>query len=668
MLWLQITVIVWMIVGVESWDFGLRLGLGLSPNYYKRGDSVDLLVNKVESDHTQLPYAYYDLDFVCPHTKGKKAIHLSLGDILRGDRLWQSDYNIKFGVDIQCARLCDFNVKESQIKHADQLIKQGYVVHWSLDGLPGATTFVSDNKYSKYYAAGFPLGFFKKDISYIYNHYMLVIRYHTEKEKPGYHTIVGFEVYPKSVIDETCPGSSKNYENLPMTLKKNAKGKISKIRIPYTYSVYWREDNSIDYANRWSLYYENETNSVSKRIHWVSFFNSIALLVLLTMIVVVIFLKVFKSDLKRSSSSASLKELETNGNWKNLSNDVLKKPAYPLMLSISVAAGMQLIIASVGVILLIIIKSQFDQNRAQGTEFNNYQGAFSSFALTCFVLSGIIPSFFGIILHKFFHNDNINVEYPISKKYKLSLLFSGFLPALILSVMLFLNIFVFAKESCNALPFGTIVVLLIIFFLVVLPLGFIGAFYGNKIKFDKRSYLLSASKDIDSFNSTTFTPAPRSKRHGSLDFFKNTLLSMIIYGLIPFGIVYVELSFILNSVWLEKTTFYYMYGFLFLTTITLIVIVAESTIIGLFVNLVMDCNPKWQWLSFRIGSSIGLYIYTYSIFYFFSHLNIRDFVSIILYFGYMALVSLLVSIASGSVAVITALIFIRKAYGSNKVD
>lgn len=684
-----IAVICFVLWQLRSADFGL------TPKYYRNGEKVDLLVNKVESDHTQLPYGYYDLKFVCPHSQTKKPLHLSLGEILRGDRLWESDYKLQFGQDIQCARLCDFNAKDPQIKFADNLIKNGYVAHWSIDGLPGATTFVSSNKNSKYYAAGFPLGFFKGDLSYLYNHFMLVIRYHTEKSNPSLHTIVGFEVYPKLVVDETCPGSSKEYDNLALTLKKpKSKGAAaSKLRIPYTYSVYWREDNSVDYDHRWELYYANDTNKHSNNIHWISFFNSVVLLVLVSLITAIIMIRLFKSngntttlpltnDSKERPSSApssadsspTADSFNRENYWKSLGVEVTKKPPYSLLLAVVVSSGIQLIIATTGVITAIIIKTQFESNRSQGLQFNNYQGALTSFTLSCFVLSGIIPSFFGTILFKIFNNDNLNQEYPSHKAHKLSLILSGFLPCLVLSFMLFFNFFVFAKESSNALPFGTIVVLLLLFFLIVLPLGMIGGYYGNKTKFSEKSFLLFSSKSKDDFTqsdiktSTGSTLTARRTKFCLTSLIKNSFFVMVIYGLIPFGIVYVELSFIFNSIWLEKTTFYYMYGFLFLTIVMLTIVVCESSLIGLYVNLIINNNPNWQWLCFRIGSSIGLYIYGYSFYYFFSHLHVADFVSILLYFGYMGLVSLLIAIACGSMSVLTGLVFIRKLYGSTKVD
>ena len=49
-------------------------------------------------------------------------------------------------------------------------------------------------------------------------------------------------------------------------------------------------------------------------------------------------------------------------------------------------------------------------------------------------------------------------------------------------------------------------------------------------------------------------------------------------------------------------------------------------------------------------------------------LNVDDFVSGLLYFVYMALASSMIGIASGSIGVLTGLIFIRKIYGAIKVD
>lgn len=637
----------------------LDLGWSSGPKYYKNGDKVDLLLNKVESDNTQLPFSYRRLPFVCPGALDP--IPLTLGEILKGDRIWNSLYDLRFGLDAPCVRLCDLVSKESGISRADQLIRQGYVVHWLVDGLPGATTFVSSNHHNKYYAAGFPLGFVEKDISYIYNHVMLVIRYHREK-KSGLNTIVGFEVYPKSVSNELCPGSSKDYENFALTFKKLPNGELEtkKTTIPYTYSVYWREDNSIDYKSRWDLYYENDTHQSHHSIHWLSFVNSLVLLFFVSLVVAVVLVRALKKEVQNLASLPTTVDFESTS-WKGLVNQVNRPPRFALGLSVLVAGGIQMLFATIAVIGIFVINNKFNfsKSKSQSTFFNNHQGAFFSYSILFFVLSGIVASYSGIILHKAFHNTT--VTYPIHRTATLSLIYTGFLPGLILLVVLTLNFFVWAKESSNALPFGTIVVFFLLLIFIVLPLGLIGGIFGNRKSFKTpKSPIPTSSSPVIKEHFQTI----KSRR----SIFLNPFFSVIIFGLIPFGIVYVELLFVFNSVWLEKTTFYYMYSFLLITSIMLIISISESAIVATYISLAVYNNPNWHWLCFRVGSSTGWFIFGYSAYYFTYYLNIRDFVSILFYFTYMGLTSVLIGFGCGAVGVLTGLVFVRKIFGAVKVD
>lgn len=640
----------WLVFVLVLVTHVVSLDFATGPTYYKQGDRVELLVNKVESDNTQLPYRYYGLPFVCPAGKGRKAKPLSLGQIMSGDRIWESDYILEFGVDQPCARLCDLIAKETGLKKANDLIKQGYVVHWLLDGLPGATTFVSTNKNNKYYAAGFPLGFVEDDLAYIYNHVMIVVRYHRDRKNKNKNTIVGFEVYPKSVSNEKCPGASRDYENFAIDLKRTEKGDIAPQRtvIPYTYSVYWREDNSVDYDSRWDLYYENETTKNNK-IHWISLINSLVLLGLVSLVVAILLLRLLRLDLQQLAPALPLLAAEEEKNsvsWKNLINEVLVRPALALPLVVLVSSGIQIIVALVGVLLVFAVKSSV-------RSFSNHQGAVLSMSVFFLVFSGFVSLYSGIVLHKFFNN----VLAPYDKKLLrlLLILFGGFLPTLLLSVVLTLNIFVWAKASSYALPFGTILVLIGLVLLVEIPLGLLGGYYGNK------------SHGLSSLAAPEKGPAfrPVASRGNWL---LNPLTSTFVFGLLPFGVVYVELLFIFNSVWLEKTTFYYMYGFLFVTSIMLLIIIGESTIIAIYISLALYNNPNWQWLSFRVGLSIGWFIFAYSVYYFAFYLKIRDFVSTLFYFGYMALVCVVVGIGCGSVGTLTATVFIKRLYGAIKSD
>ena len=633
----------------------LTLASGSAKHGYRVGSKVDLLYNKIESDQTQLPYTYCDLKFTC--VDGEKPIPLSFDEILRGDRPYLSHYSLTFGKDVSCSNLYTVKVRKDSLEQADKLIRQEYVVYWLVDGLPGATTFVSELKKKRLYRAGFPLGFVKDGISYLNNHVMLVIRYHKVKKVSDTYNIVGFEVYPKS-INRECPLTSSDDAKLSIMKEKEVKNDEMYL-LPYTYSVYWREEPNVAYDSRWNLYYESETDS-SHKIHWLSIINSFVLLLLLSLIVAIVFLRILKYDIQ-SHTSLPVSEFEFHGSWKSLSGHVNERPKSPLFLSLLVSSGIQVLITALIICFVLVLELHLNIKLFRRESFDRKQGAFYSLAIFFFVISGFIPSFAGIILHKVFNNGYINNAYPRKKMVSLSLLFTGFLPITVLSVVLFLNFFSFVKRASTALPFGTIISLIFCFLVFQLPLGLFGGYRGNGLKFDRKSLLFSSTDE-------KITEKPPTKKLTALRWVLNPILGTFLFGFVPFIIVYVEMLFIFNSVWLEKTTFYYLFGFLLLTVIILVVFIVEITIIVIYLSLSFFHYPHWQWLSFRVGSSVAWYIFAYSCYYYVFLLNIKDFISCLLYFINMLMICAIIGIACGSVGVLTGLFFIKKIYGAVKMD
>lgn len=79
---------------------------GWSIKSYADMDKVPLYVNKVTSNHSPLPYSYFQLPFVCQPSKGMSSVTLNLGEVLSGDRIWESDYNLIMNNETTCADLC----------------------------------------------------------------------------------------------------------------------------------------------------------------------------------------------------------------------------------------------------------------------------------------------------------------------------------------------------------------------------------------------------------------------------------------------------------------------------------------------------------------------------------------------------------------------------------
>jgi transmembrane 9 superfamily member 2/4 len=70
-------------------------------------------VNKLTSTKTQLPYEWYSLPFCRPDEIVSKAENL--GEVMRGDKIENSLYDIKMNVEEQCKLLCTKSYKESDM-------------------------------------------------------------------------------------------------------------------------------------------------------------------------------------------------------------------------------------------------------------------------------------------------------------------------------------------------------------------------------------------------------------------------------------------------------------------------------------------------------------------------------------------------------------------------
>ncbi|GME84442.1 unnamed protein product [Ambrosiozyma monospora] len=426
-------------------------------------------INTIDSDLTNLPYSYYSLPFICPPSQHAKPVHLSLGEVLNGDRIWQSDYYLTFEKDDACRRLCDRIASPNAIKRAAELVKQEYMVEWLIDGLPGATTFIkpktATEKEKKYYVAGFPLGFVENDVAYLHNHVMFVIRWHKENGNPKKKTIVGFEVYPKSVSDYHCPGASKNFANFPLNTEST-----EKTLIQYTYSVYWREEKDVTYNNRWKMYINPEVGSDDGKMHWFAIINSLVIVSLLTLVVAVVFLRTLKVDISSKkidsdSSNASLldKSHPQSQGWRSIAQDVFIQPTWPVLLSALGGSGIQLTFTILGVCILLTTGISGPDHRILST------------AIGMFVVGGFFAGYSGVQLFKL-------VSYQPNQRWKaVSFLAGSLLTGFVLTVILILNLIIWLKDSSLALPFGTIVLLIVIYVLLEIPISMIGGFISSRL-------------------------------------------------------------------------------------------------------------------------------------------------------------------------------------------
>jgi transmembrane 9 superfamily protein 2/4 len=148
--------------------------------------------------------------------------------------------------------------------------------------------------------------------------------------------------------------------------------------------------------------------------------------------------------------------------------------------------------------------------------------------------------------------------------------------------------------------------------------------------------------------------------------YMHPVVTCLFGGILPFGAIFIETYFIMSSVW-HYSGFYYLYGFLLLVFLILVVTSAETAIIICYFQLCSE-DWKWWWRAFFTSGSSAFYMFAYSIFYFVTQLEITNFNSVLLYFGYMWIVCVTLFLMTGTVGFLSCFVFIRRIYASIKVD
>ncbi|KAF3049597.1 hypothetical protein E8E11_009354 [Didymella keratinophila] len=666
---------------------------GFSYKSYRDGDTIPLLVNKVYSDYSELQYAFTELPFVCPPTGLIRAgrltsgtsISLNLGEVLRGDRIVVSDYELVMGMDDEARYLCSRTIDLEGIRKAKELIRDGYVAEWIVDNLPGATSFQTTDKSRKYYAAGFKVGDETTPGAggpseyLLNNHVTLVVRYRTAPGKDGEKgkkVIVGFEVFPRSI---TADGRNKSGlpahiegEHEPLVLVPQANSTNSTgaetepmtLTIPYTYSVYWREDDRLEWQNRWNMYFAAQDDSTN--VHWLAIINSLVICGLLTAGLSVVFARTIRSDIsglkdtgtkaRPQRESASPKREKSNllgpmadldtedlemdednaedvAAWKLLHGDVFRAPAYGGLLAPLVGSGMQLLYMAFGLLVLSTL----------GVLNPSFRGGYASVGVGLFVFAGIFSGYFSARLYKTFGGQMWQKNVIIT---------AGLVPGLLFATIFVLNLFVWIQASSTALPFGTLIALVMLWLFVQLPLVYVGSWFG----FERVGAYTQPIRP-------NAIPRQIPEQHW---FFKS-MRRYVLAGLVPFMVIFVELMFVVKSLWVDKTTYYYAFGFAGIVSVLLAITVIEAALVSTYFLLCSE-NYHWWWHSFAIGASSSIWVYGYLVYSYFAKLHISGFLSSTLFFAYGFLACAVYALLTGTIGFLAAYTFVRRIYGAIKVD
>ncbi|KAG0000480.1 hypothetical protein BGZ80_004530 [Entomortierella chlamydospora] len=605
---------------------------GVAPHEYAAGDNVPLMVNALTpgSDSelkSVIPYDYYDPQFGFCEPQQEKAQAESLGSILFGDRIWNSPYQINMTVTLDCARLCTQTVSKDQAQFINARIRENYAINWLVDGLPAGHVRPGREPDTEVYSIGFPLGQHDggqaKTTPSLNNHYEIEIDYHHNVQKESLR-VVGIVVRPMSianpVIGQAECGTLDAEQSTAVYLDETKPTQVT-----YTYSVKWNE-----VATAWATRWDKYLLVGEPRIHWFSLVNSIIIVLFLTGMVAMILLRALHKDISRYNQLEAQEDIQEDFGWKLVHGDVFRTPAHPMLLSIIVGNGSQMFLMASVTIIFAALGFLSPSNR----------GSLATVMIVFYMFFGVVAGFVSARMYKMLGGE----------AWKSNVISTAFLfPSIIFGSFVGLNFFLISANSSGAVPFGTMLGIVALWFLVSTPLSVIGSYLG--FQRPRIEHPVRANQIPRQIPDQVFYLRP--------------IPSMLIGGVLPFGAIFIELYFILNSIWFHKI--YYVFGFLFLVFGILVLTCAEVTILMCYFHLCAE-DYHWWWRAFFTSGASAFYIFAYSVMYYFSTLQIGSFTSMVLYFGWTAIMSLMFFVLSGAIGFFSTFMFVRKIYGSIKID
>lgn len=630
----------------------------LSQEYDCKAD-IQVYVNRLNSIESVIPYEYSRFDLCQADTVG--GVGENLGQLVFGERIHPSPYKINFMEDKICEPLCakkyvseekttaEGKVSKSKLRFLRKGISRNYQHHWIIDNMPVTWCYdVQGGNNGKYCTPGFPLGCYvtesgtRKDACnireelkspntyYIFNHVDITIFYHSKDAKAewgknlpdGAARLVSAKLTPRSIKHTKKDPCGKQNEpmGIPAILKTD-------LIINYTYSVYFQRNDDVKWASRWDYILDSlkQTN-----IQWFSILNSLVIVLFLSGMVAMIMLRTLHKDIARYNQIDNAEDAQEEFGWKLVHGDVFRPPRKGMLLSVFLGNGLQMFFMTVITLVFACLGFLSPANR----------GSLMTTALILYVCLGTPAGYVSARIYKMIGGE----------KWKTNVLLTAFLcPGIVFGIFFLLNLVLWGYGSSGAVSFSALISLLALWFCVSVPLTFVGAYFGFK------------KRPIEHPVRTNQIPRQIPEQ----TFYTRPLPGVIMGGVLPFGCIFIQLFFILNSIWSHQM--YYMFGFLFLVFIILVVTCSEATILLCYFHLCAE-DYHWWWRSFLTSGFTAIYFFLYCIHYYYTKTEIIGFASTFLYFGYTIIMVFLFFLLTGTIGYCACFWFVTRIYSVVKVD
>ncbi|VAI29385.1 hypothetical protein VPH35_089079 [Triticum aestivum] len=324
------------------------------------------------------------------------------------------------------------------------------------------------------------------------------------------------------------------------------------------------------------------------------------------------------------------RDVNEESGWKLVHGDVFRPPRSLTLLSALVGIGTQLAALILLVIVLAIVGMLYVGRGAIITTF-----------IVCYALTSFISGYVSAGLYS--RNGGKNWI-------KAMILTASLFPFLHFAIGFALNTIAIFYGSLAAIPFGTMVVMFVLWAFISFPLVLLGTVVGRN---------WSGAPNNPCRVKTIPRPIPERK------WYLTPSVISLMGGLLPFGSIFIEMYFVFTSFWNYKV--YYVYGFMLLVFVILLIVTICVTIVGTYFLLNAE-NYHWQWTSFFSAASTALYVYLYSIYYYHVKTKMSGFFQTSFYFGYTLMFCLGLGILCGAIGYLGSTLFVRRIYRNIKCD
>eukprot|EP00756_Hemistasia_phaeocysticola_P066324 Hpha_TRINITY_DN9155_c0_g1::TRINITY_DN9155_c0_g1_i1::g.94417::m.94417 len=575
-----------------------RLGVGVllvaavvahDDQRYDLQEKIPLFVDHLVPDaNPSESYPYFLLAF-CKPPEPLKYKSQTLGEVLGGSRKIYSKYDVRFGVDVAHEVLCTQTLDKTEIEE----MREAVLHHWH-------STMYYDEIPLKTYVGEYD----SKERVYVYVHHRFNLTYNRDR-------VIEVQIHPDPSTRVHLPEGA------------------DKIELTFSYSARWAE-TQVQFedrpANNPREIFEEEID-----IQWFSIVNSFVLVVLLTGFVSFISMRMLKKDFQRYAVEDDEDGEGEESGWKLIHADVFRFPGMKSLFCSILGCGIQLLLIFICMLTLSVM----------GVFYAHGRGTMYATILVIYSLTAVVAGYVSGAFYKKL----------LGEQWVYNVLLTCTLFAFpVFIIWSFLNSVAWAHGCTAALPFGTIMGLFALYFLVAFPLTLAGAITGK--------------------HTGGTINAPCRTKQGRRDipeapWWRGKVAHIFVAGFLPFAAIYVELYYVFISLWGHQL--YTPYSILYLVFGILLMVTGCITVSLTYLQLSIE-DHEWWWRSIFAGGSTAFFMYAYCFYFCIAESHMYGDLQLFFYFGYMGIICYGVFLMLGSVGFFCSLLFVKQIYSSIKID